>query len=136
VATSVLAAIRGERDIAVGNVVGSNLFNLMGVLGMAAAVAPAGLTVSEPMLAFDLPVMLAVAVACLPIFATGHRIARWEAVLFLAYYVAYTAYLILAATRHDALDGFAWIMGTFVLPLTGATLFVIAWRSWRAYRRR
>ena len=131
VATSVLAAIRGERDIAVGNVVGSNIFNIMGVLGMSATVAPSGLTIADSMLAFDVPVMIAVAVACLPIFVTGHRIARWEAVLFLAYYFAYTAYVVMAATHHDALGGFAWIMGSFVLPLTAATLAVVSWRAWR-----
>jgi cation:H+ antiporter len=132
VATSVLASIRGQRDIAVGNVIGSNLFNLTGVLGLSAAVAPgAGLPVAESMLAFDLPVMVAVAVACLPVFFTGHRIARWEGLLFLAYYVAYTAFLVLQATRHDALEGFAWVMVWFALPLTAATLAVFTWRTWR-----
>ncbi len=135
VATSVLAAIRGERDIAVGNVVGSNIFNIMGVLGMSAVVAPSSLVVSDAMLAFDVPVMIAVAVACVPIFVTGHCIARWEGALFLAYYVAYTAYLILQATQHDALAGFAWTMGTFVLPLTGATLVLVVWRSLRSRRQ-
>jgi cation:H+ antiporter len=115
--------------------VGSNIFNLMAVLGLSSTVAPAGLAVSDAMLAFDLPVMVAVAVACLPIFATGHLIARWEAALFVAYYVAYTGYLILAATRHDALGGFVWVMGTFVIPLTGATIFAVTWRAWRRQRR-
>jgi cation:H+ antiporter len=105
---------------------------LTGVLGLSAAVAPgAGLPVAESMLAFDLPVMVAVAVACLPVFFTGHRIARWEGLLFLAYYVAYTAFLVLQATRHDALEGFAWVMVWFALPLTAATLAVFTWRTWR-----
>ncbi|MCS7102198.1 MAG: calcium/sodium antiporter, partial [Burkholderiaceae bacterium] len=83
IATSVVAALRGERDIAVGNVVGSNVFNLLGCLGAAALVAPAGLTVAPAVLNFDAWVMLAVAVACLPIFITGREIARWEGALFL-----------------------------------------------------
>lgn len=128
VATSVLAAIRGQRDIAVGNVVGSNLFNLLGVLGISASVAPADLAVAPSMLAFDVPVMAAVAVACLPIFFTGNLIARWEGGLFLAYYAAYTAYLIMDATGHDAQSGFSTIMSGFVLPLTAITLLVLAWR--------
>jgi cation:H+ antiporter len=132
VATSVMAALRGERDIAVGNVVGSNLFNILGVLGVSASVAPASLTVSSALLAFDLPVMVAVAVACLPIFFTGNLIARWEGGLFFAYYLAYTAYLILASTRHAALQTYSDVMGLFVLPLTAVTLAILAARHWRA----
>ena len=98
VATSIVAAIRGERDIAVGNVVGSNIFNILGVLGVSSAVSSEGIAVHAAALRFDLPVMCAVAVACLPVFFTGHIIARWEGALFLAYYGAYVAYLILAAT--------------------------------------
>ena len=78
VATSVVAAIRGERDIAVGNVVGSNIFNIMAVLGMSAIVSSEGITISDIALRFDIPVMTAVAVACLPIFFTGNVISRWE----------------------------------------------------------
>ncbi|MCB9882809.1 MAG: calcium/sodium antiporter [Planctomycetes bacterium] len=135
VATSVVAAVRGQRDIAVGNVIGSNLFNLMGVLGVSGMVAPTGLPVPASVLAFDLPVMIAVAIACLPIFATGHRINRWEGALFLAYYVAYTIYLALSATGHDALTGYSWVMTTFVLPITTITIVVVAGRSWRRWSR-
>ncbi len=131
VATSILAAIRGERDIAVGNVVGSCIFNILAVLGISSSVAPSDLAVAPAMLAFDLPVMMAVAVACLPIFFTGHLIARWEGALFLAYYVAYTAYLILDASGHDAQAGFSAVMGGFVLPLTALTLLVLSWRHWQ-----
>jgi len=134
VATSILAAIRGERDIAVGNVVGSNIFNILAVLGISASVAPGDLAVAPAMLAFDLPVMIAVAVACLPIFFTGHLIARWEGALFLAYYVAYTAYLILDASGHDAQAGFSAVLGGFVLPLTALTLLVLSWRHWKHMR--
>jgi len=95
VATSVIAAARRERDIAVGNVIGSNLFNILVALGLAAVLVPGGVEVAPAALRFDIPVMLAVAVACLPIFFTGHLIARWEWGLFLGYYLAYTLYLIL-----------------------------------------
>lgn len=119
VATSVVASIRGERDIAIGNVVGSNIFNILVVLGGSALVAPEGVVaVAAPVLAFDIPIMVAVAVACLPIFFTGGRIARWEGFLFLAYYVAYVTVLVLAATGHPALEGFMTAMVWFVLPLT------------------
>lgn len=134
VATSVIAALRGERDIAVGNVVGSNLFNILSVLGVTALVAPQGVQISTAALAFDLPVMIAVAVTCLPIFYTGNLIARWEGVLFLGYYVAYIAYLVFAATAHDALPIFSTAMTLFVLPLTALGLFVALGREWRARR--
>lgn len=127
--TSVVAALRGERDIAVGNVVGSNLFNILGVLGIAALVAPAGIAVAPAVLRFDLPVMIAVAVACLPIFFTGSRISRWEGALFVGYFCAYMAYLVMSASQHEALDEFNLVMLFFILPLTAVTLLVVAFRS-------
>lgn len=130
--TSVVAAARGQRDMAVGNVLGSNLFNLLAILGAAALLAPRGLAVPPEMLAFDLPVMTAVAVACLPIFFTGREIARWEGALFLAFYVAYVTYLVLGALGHAALDSYRTVMWAFVLPLTAVTLAVVAWREWRS----
>lgn len=125
VVTSITAALKGERDIAVGNVVGSNVFNIMGVLGISAAIAPSGIDVSTSMIAFDIPVMIAVALACLPIFVTGGVIDRFEGFIFLGYYVVYTSYLILAATSHDALGMFNATMMYFVLPLTLLTLIVM-----------
>ncbi|MBK7674416.1 MAG: calcium/sodium antiporter [Candidatus Accumulibacter sp.] len=132
VATSLVATLRGERDIAVGNVIGSNTFNLLGVLGLSGLLAPAGLPVSAAVIVFDLPVMIAVALACLPIFFSGHLIARWEGALFLAYYVAYAAYLLLAAQQHAATAVYGSVMLGFALPLTAVTLSVVAWREWRA----
>ncbi len=132
VATSVLAAIRGQRDIAVGNVVGSNIFNILGVLGVSAVVAPSALAVAPAMTAFDIPAMLAVAVVCLPIFFTGNLIARWEGAVFVGLYVSYTLYLILAAQQHDALSTYGLVFGMAVLPLCTLTIVIIAWREWRA----
>jgi cation:H+ antiporter len=129
VATSVVATLRGERDIAVGNVVGSNTFNILGCLGASGLLAPGGLVVSPPLLAFDLWVMLAAAVACFPIFVTDRRIARWEGVLFLLCYVAYVVFLILAATHHAALKGYADTMLEYFLPLTVIVLVISLLRS-------
>jgi cation:H+ antiporter len=131
-AASVMAAFKGERDIAVGNVVGSNLFNILAVLGLSSLVSPAGLTVAPALQGFDVPVMLAVAVACLPIFLSGYRIDRWEGGLFLVYYIAYIAYLILAATEHAVLPAFSRVMLLFALPLTAVTLAIVTYRSLRA----
>ena len=129
VATSLLAAIRGERDIAVGNVIGSNTFNILGCLGLSGIVAEDGLPIAPAVLAFDAWVMLAVALACLPIFLTGRRIARWEGGIFLAYYTAYTAYVVLAAQAHDSLPAFSAAMLWFVMPLTALTVAIAAHRS-------
>ena len=129
VATSIIATIRGERDIAVGNVVGSNIYNILAVLGFAALLSPGGVAVAPAALDFDIPVMLAVAVACLPIFFTGHLIARWEGWLFFGYYVAYTLFLVLSSQQHDSLPAFSWAMGVFVVPLTAITLIILAVRA-------
>ncbi len=132
VATSVLATLRGERDIAVGNVVGSSLFNLLSVLGLGGLLAPAGIRVPPGALTFDIPVMIAVAVAALPIFFTGYCIERWEGAVFLGYYAAYMLYLVLDAAEHEALAAFGTAMTWFVLPLTLLTLAVFTVRSLRA----
>ncbi|WP_254431806.1 calcium/sodium antiporter [Azonexus fungiphilus] len=124
IATSLVAAWRGERDIAVGNVVGSNIFNIFAVLGFSSLIADGGIVVSEAARHFDVWVMLAVAFACLPIVVTGREIARWEGGVFLVYYVAYTAYLVLAATQHSSLPAFSSAMLGYVLPLTVITLIV------------
>jgi cation:H+ antiporter len=72
-----------------------------------------------------------VALAALPIFFTGYAINRWEGAVFLGYYLAYIAYLILDATAHDAQDEFAAALGYFVLPLTALTLAVVSYRALR-----
>jgi cation:H+ antiporter len=134
VATSVVASLRGERDIAVGNAVGSNIFNIFAVLGLASIFGPEGIRVSPTALRFDMPVMIAVAVACLPVFFTGHLIARWEGCLFLGYFIAYLLFLFLQSTAHQALPLFSSVMLLFVLPLTGITLLTISIRALRAGR--
>lgn len=123
VATSLTAALKGERDIAVGNVVGSNTFNILGCVGLSGLVAGGGgLTIAPALLGFDLWVMLVVALACLPVFLTGLEISRWEGAVFLGYYVAYVTYLVLSAQQHAALDAFSASMLGFVGPLTIVTL--------------
>lgn len=134
VATSVLAALRGERDIAVGNAVGSSLFNIMAVLALTSIVAPGGIPVAAAAINFDIPVMTAVAVASLPIFFTGNLIARWEGFVFLAYYGAYTLYLILDASGHAALPQYSTIMLQFVVPLTALTIVIFFLRDWQLRR--
>ncbi len=133
-ATSVVAALRGERDIAVGNIVGSCIMNLLAILGVSAVIAN-GFQVSDSALRFDIPVMIAVSIACLPVFFTGFRIGRVEGGIFVAYYAAYATYLVLDSSGHDALPGLSTAMVVFVVPLTllglGASVLV----SMRGRRR-
>ncbi|MBN8502871.1 MAG: calcium/sodium antiporter [Burkholderiales bacterium] len=130
VAASITAAVKGERDIAVGNVVGSNTFNLLGCVGLSSmASGDAGLLMSQALLNFDIWVMLAVALACLPVFMTGREIARWEGAVFVLYYLAYVAYLILSAQQHALLGTFSTAMMSFVVPLTVVTLVVMLLRK-------
>lgn len=126
VITSILAALRGERDIAIGNVIGSNIFNILGVLGISAIIAPSGLEVFESLIRFDIPVMIAVALVCLPVFFTGGVISRGEGVLLMCYYIAYTLFLILASSQHDSLPAFSSVMLWFVIPITFIVLLIIA----------
>lgn len=105
---------------------GSNTFNILGCLGLSSLVSgDLGLVLAPSLIAFDIWVMLTVALACLPVFVTDREIARWEGGLFLAYYVAYAAYLILAAQQHDALPAFSAVMLGLVVPLTVVTLVVV-----------
>lgn len=134
VATSVVATFRGQRDIAVGNVVGSNIFNILGIIGVTGLIAPDGIAVAPSVLRFDLPVAIAACVACLPVFFTGHKISRWEGGVFLGYYIAYTSYLILAAKDHDFLPMYSIMMMWFVIPLTLLTAAIVIYRTSHKYR--
>jgi cation:H+ antiporter len=131
VATSVVATCRGKKDLALGNIIGSSIFNILGVIGLAGLFAPKGIIVAPSIIRFDLPVAIISAIACLPIFFTGYRISRWEGVLFLLYYVAYIAYLCLEATQHDILPVFSSVMLWFTIPLTTLTLGLISYRKIR-----
>jgi cation:H+ antiporter len=134
-ATSALAAWRGERDIAVGNVVGSNIFNILCVLGTSALVAPGALAVSDQARTFDLPVMLAAAALCAPIFFTGSRMSRLEGVAFLAFYGIYLAFLALYARGEPAIAMLRAVTLWGVAPITIVVLGVASLRQWRRDRR-
>jgi cation:H+ antiporter len=136
VATSVVASIRGERDIAVGNVVGSNIFNILCVLGAASAVSKTGMTVTTSALKFDIPVMTAATIACLPVFFTGSRISRGEGVLFLGYYAAYIIYLIRMASKPVETENFGRVLWWYVIPLTSTVLIISVIFSLRNRRKK
>lgn len=129
VATSVVAAFKKERDIAVGNIVGSNIFNLLSVLGFSSLASPSGIVAPPQSLWFDMPVMMAVSIVCLPIFFTGHRIARWEGALFLGYYILYILEQIIMAAKWPDAQLVMIGVALFVVPLTLITLWVTTRRA-------
>lgn len=133
-ATSVLAAIRGQRDIAVGNVVGSNLFNLLGVLGASAALSKNGVSVADAALRLDLPVMIAATIVLIPICWNGFHIKRWEGILLAAFYFAYVAYLVLEAGESTVLETYRTMM-LIVVPLVMISFGATGLQGWRRYRR-
>jgi cation:H+ antiporter len=130
-ATSIAAAWRGERDMAIGNIIGSNLFNLTFVLGLSSIVVPVGLPVPPSALSFDLPVMLAVTAASLPIFFSGYIISRGEGLFFISYYTAYVFYLLMFSAEHDLLPAYSTLMLQYILPLTALLLLYVTYRSLR-----
>ncbi|NNE73698.1 MAG: calcium/sodium antiporter [Acidimicrobiales bacterium] len=131
IVTTVIAAVQGRRDLAVGNAVGSNIFNILLVLGVSSVLAD-GIAIGRDAIELDLPIMVAAAVACLPIVFWDNRLTRWEGMVFVGYYAAYLIFLSLDATGHRASDPFALVMVAFVLPLTVVTLAVVVVRQRRA----
>ena len=135
VAASIVAAVKGERDIAIGNAVGSNICNLLAILGVAGAVTPGGLVVAPEMLRLDLPVMVGVALMCWPVFYNGHNITRRDGALMFVGYLVYTAYLVLYAAQSN------WrvLLGKYFLLfglLTVSFLLLLAARAWLHKRRK
>jgi cation:H+ antiporter len=119
-----VAAARGERDIAVGNIVGSNIFNILAVLGVGALVAPRGIAVGDQMVGFAIPVMVVVCFSCLPVFFAGGAIRRWEGAVFLFYFVVYLTYLVLGELKDARLLTLRHAVIWYVAPLTAVTLGV------------
>lgn len=97
-ATTIVSTVRGDRDIAVGNLIGSSTYNLTFVLGTSLLFGPPALGVDRQILTVDLPVMVAATLACVPVFLTGSRVRRREGALFVAAYAVYLAYLVVVRT--------------------------------------
>jgi cation:H+ antiporter len=133
-ATSLMAAVRGQRDIAVGNVVGSNLFNLLSVLGLTSIVSPDPIPVADSSLRVDFPVVLAATIVLVPIVWKGFRIERWEGFVLVAFYALYVMFLVLDANDNGAVD----VVGPAALvvaPLVFLGFSVAGVQGWRQHRR-
>jgi len=86
---SVLALIKGERDVAVGNLLGSSIYNILVILALTCFAVEGGITVERELLMIDLPMIAALALCCLPVFATGNRVSRAEGIVFVTAYALY-----------------------------------------------
>ena len=118
VATSVSAVRHGDSDTAVANVMGSNLYNILLTLSLTVLIAPGAIDVSQEAINLDLPIMLIVAIACLPLFWPGKELGRKEAIGFLFYYVAYMTYLVFLAMEHPFKETMEVIMVWGIFPIT------------------
>lgn len=135
VTTSIVAALRRERELVISSVIGSNILNILAVLGITGIILPEAIPVTNALIRFDILILLAASFACIPIFFTGHLISRGEGALFLIYYIAYMLYLWLSSAEHQALPAFSYTMLMFVVPITLITIFMIAWREWNKRKR-
>lgn len=131
VATSLSAARKGKADIAVANVMGSNLYNMLLTLGLTLVIAPSILAVSEDAITLDLPFMVAVSIACIPIFIAGFNLTRMDGSIFLIYYTTYLTYLVLDALGSPIVEAMQTIMMFAVIP---ATILYMIWRIFQ-YRK-
>ena len=114
IVTSILAAVRGEKDLAVGSIVGSNILNILSVIGISGLFI-SGIPVQDSLLRVEYNVLLAVSILCFPIFFTGRRIKRIEGAIFLTSYILYLFYLYLGSINSTFLPTFVqWILYGFV----------------------
>ncbi len=134
--TSLVAAYRGKADLAIGNVVGSNLLNQLVILGVCATVSGArGLAVDPVLIQRDLPIMVLTTLACLPIFWTRGVITRLEGGLLVVLYLAYLVEQLLVNLAPGYTDEFRLFVLVVLVP---AVLVFLAWQvlAWRQHRRR
>lgn len=96
--TAVVATVRRQREIALGNLLGSSVYNIVLIFAITVLVTQDGIAVDPVLVMIDLPVMLLAAIACIPVFLTGRRIGRVEGAMFVGAYLAYLASLILLRT--------------------------------------
>jgi cation:H+ antiporter len=96
--TTVVSTLRGERDIAVGNLLGSSIYNILLILGVTCLVPAHGLELTPALVRIDIPIMVGVTLACIPIFISGRRVGRFEGGAMVGAYVAYLVFLLATQT--------------------------------------
>lgn len=93
-ATTLVSTFKNDRDVAVGNLLGSSIYNILAILSITCMVSPASIPVERELLLFDIPLMAGVAIGAIPIFITGKRISRLEGGLGLVMYLAYMLWIV------------------------------------------
>lgn len=134
ISISIIAAMKGKIDLAVGNVIGSNIFNILGVLGLTSIIAPGGVPVTADAIAFDIPLVVFLPLLCLPIFFTGMRITRSEGILFVSVYVAYLVSLTIGAASPEWGGRFRLLLFGVCGPIILITSYGLAYLDWRKRR--
>ncbi|MCT0202419.1 calcium/sodium antiporter [Synechococcus sp. CS-603] len=134
--TSIVAALRGKGDLAIGNVVGSNLMNQMLILGSCAFLSGSrGLTVDPTMIQRDLPIMVATTLACLPIFWTGGVITRREGGILLGLYGLFLLEQVVPYVQPELSAPLQWFTLLVVVPAVVLLLVVQSAGYWRSEKR-
>ena len=127
--TSVSAAMKGERDIAVGNVIGSNLFNILCVLGISAVIPSEGIRIAAEAMSFDIPIMIAVAVLMVPVFLSGWVVDRVEGAVLMSLYIGYVVVLVVASSGSASQDLVRTLYLWGMWPVAVVTMLLLLWRS-------
>ena len=131
--TSLVAAYRGKADLAIGNVVGSNLLNQLVILGVCGVFSGEGLLVDPVVISRDLPLMVLTTLALLPILWTRGVVTRLEGGILVGLYGLYLAEQVLTETLTTAQDEFRFVVLVVVLPLV-LVFFVWQMLRWRLQR--
>ena len=92
--TTIISTIRGNRDVAIGNLLGSSIYNICIILGLTCIVPAAGLPVTQELISVDIPIMVMVAIVCAPVFLSGRQVSRLEGGIFVAAYAGYLGVLL------------------------------------------
>lgn len=127
IVTSILAAVRGEKDIAVGSIVGSNILNILSVIGISGLFI-SGIPVQESVLNVDLIVLLVISILCVPILSTGQEISRPEGLILFLSYLSYLVYLYLDSVQSSYMELF--INGLFFGFAPLVFLYILATLYW------
>jgi cation:H+ antiporter len=134
IVTSLAAIRRKEQDLAIGNVIGSCIFNIIAIPAIMTMVESSRLPVDADIIFIDLPIMILAIIVCLPIFFSEHKISRQEGVLFLIYYAAYTLILYIRESTYTVLDKPVTILGVLGAPMIVFTMVIVSMRALE-YRR-
>lgn len=126
-----IAAIKKERDIAIGSVIGSNILNLLAVLGVSGLFIEGAIPVQDVLTRFDIPLLILISILCIPLFYTGYRISRWEGGILLFFYGSYLYYLYLSGIAHPFLEPFTYWMTHWIIPILLLVIIIVTIFEWK-----